>query len=271
MNKLRELARSNSYYEQWTAIAAYKQIGLKNLELSMQELRSIAETVQFRNSINYSQFLEHILTSENITESDAKGFMKKFYRADFLLELIRYSIVSLCLIIEPIKVLGELKKWLVDGEDLCRVLVVLFFLSEDGIVDNLGSHAFEVQSPDDTDSKETPSVNVLLHSLSAKDESVHVLADFLTGLYDAFFKYPAAVFPTLANNLMKHLQKWTVEAQRRDKTKTAIKNLIIELYRSGNDNLKSTLYNSIGRWRSEENQDSFDEFISSLVQKLIFH
>ena len=150
---LERMGQSDDTDKVWTAIAAWKQIGVTDLPLAMAQLKNIAETklaVYLSHSDEILRAMQNIEREFNTSSHTRKEafhliaahkFLKKL--AFFLLRqhgpvffAMQYSLVALCLAKGPIEVFTELRKWLRGNEGL-RSLVCLLYLQSDGIADEL--------------------------------------------------------------------------------------------------------------------------------------
>jgi len=138
LTHLKNMALSNNLDIQWTAIAAYKQIGLRDLEFAMKELKIIQEkTIDSILEISKRRdWLEMIYEKTGLVAEETVQANLHFLHEETnaLLSTIHYSLVALCIMKDPIDVLAELQKWFEDGEEVARGTMVFFILLDDGLL-----------------------------------------------------------------------------------------------------------------------------------------
>jgi len=292
LRNLNTMAFSDDIVVQWTAIAAYKHIGLHDLELAMEELRKIQEEAIERGEAKQNEnLLDFIYSQDNESNiSDVLEKMNQIYNETiYLISYIRYSIVALTgsvisepITVDPIDVLYELKKWIYKGNKNSRGNTAIFFLWPGGILDELEN--IEVIDADE-DEKEKLRPNLLLYSMTVSEESLKKLADFLNNLYNKCFpEFRLEIQMELKKILFEHMEMWVLESLYNGKIKDALKNLFVQLYQIGNEELKDSIWDSINRWqvpkekekKKDKNEEKFkekeailDTFINEVKEKII--
>ena len=262
---LSNMTLSSDLNTQWTAIATYKQIGIHDLELSIRELRKISERIQSRSFKNLYELHEKMEKFAELGNS-----LNKLYESEHLLAIIRYSIVALSIITDPIRVFEELQKWISEGETICKTIVVLFFLGPDGIAENLENR---VTCFSDSENKDNELIycNIMVYSISVEDKMANKLVDFIINTYRCFNEFSPDIQRLLKQKLINHLERWTMQSLNSEKLKSAMKRLIVSIYNSGTSDLREKLWDSINKWKSPDTDDyKFDEYIDSIATQIFF-
>ncbi len=256
MGFLKNMALSDNIKVQWTAISAYKQIGLRDLKIAMKELRKIQEEI-IKRMLKTENILD-ILYRRGASEEDVLQDLDMLYKeTNYLLSNVRYSIVALCIMINPIDVISELSNWIKEGNRDTKIIVVLFFLGSDGILQVLESRKIIHLSDEDQNSL---SSNVLLNSLTMGDKANEKMVQFLKGLYEkCFSKFQLSDRKELKKILFNNLEKWVIDNLSKNKVNNELKKLIVELYRTGDEDLQSTLWDAINQWEVPEKKEKDEE------------
>lgn len=270
MRKLKHLAFSDDVYEQWTAIAAFKQIGLYDLEFTMKELRKIQEEI-IERMIKKKDVLDIVYSNTDLLkEQDVLTNLDRIYEeTGYLLSIIRYSIVALSINLNLIDVLEELRKWVDSGNRNSRVNVVLFFMGTDGILQELEDREVVYLSKDEEDKKEKLHCSLLLDHLGTGEETVKKMARFLKALYKkCFSEFRADVSNTLKKLLFDHMKEWTQDSLDNTKVNNTLKNLFVKFFHLGDDDLKDSFWESITNWKAPKGkEEKFTAFIEAITQQ----
>ncbi|MCP4146305.1 MAG: hypothetical protein GY757_01015 [bacterium] len=268
---LKEMALSSDFDEQWTAIAAYKQIGIRDLAFAMTELRKIQETVNRRKK-NDESLLETIYENTNLLSEIAvvKNLDKIYKKTDTLLSTIRYSIIALAILTDPIDVLAQLNKWIHKGNNNTKITVVLFTLGLNGLLRELENREVVYLSGEDGDNPEEYRSNILLFTLASGGSAVNTLARFLRNLYTkCFTQYPLEVENALKSVLFNHLRKWTIETLDNPRINKAVKKLLIKLYKLGDRTFADTMWNTINQWSvPAKKEKQLNAFLDELEREI---
>jgi hypothetical protein len=200
----------------WTAIATYKQIGKHTLPSAMKQLQKISEfalTGQAELEKQFAKLPSQISKSiekelkENVpgwTEADfksasyqslresvekeawkrARKALSDLYKENPYFNVFKYTLISLCLNVSPLKVLNELHKWFDSDNEELKMFVALNFLREEGIAESLSE--FEVPvSPANLEDNQTR-VNPVIDEMASSENSVQKMARFLEDIFCAF-------------------------------------------------------------------------------------
>jgi hypothetical protein len=95
-------------------------------------------------------------------------------------------------------------------------------------------------------------------------------------LYNKCFpEFGVEVNKVLKKQLFHHLEKWTLDNLSSSRIINAIEELIVQLYNSGDEGLKDTLWDNINRWKApgkkeKEKEKELEAFIDK-VSKRIFN
>lgn len=266
LSKLNLMAFSDDIDDQWTAIAAYKHIGLHDLIFAMEELRKIQEEAIERMNAEQSKNLLDFIYSQD-DESNLQDVLRKmdqiYNETVYLISYVRYSIVALSgsvisesIYIDPIDVLHELTKWIHKGNQNSRTNVAMFFLGPGGILAELENIEVVYSDEDERDKKEKLRTNLLLSAMTESEESIKKIADFLNDLYKKCFpEFRLEIHKEFKKMLFEHMEKWAVESLCNGKVNDALKNLLVQLYQIGDEELKDSLWDSLNRWRVPKEDD----------------
>lgn len=297
LNKLNSMAFSEDIDDQWTAIAAYKHIGLHDLELAMEELRKIQEkTIERMNAEQNKNLLDFIYAQDD--ESNLQDVLEKmdqiYKETAYLISYVRYTVVALSgsvisepIPINPIEVLHELTKWMHKGNQYSRANVAVFFLGADGILSELENIGVVYSDEVERDKKEKLQTNLLLYAMTGNEESIKKLAEFIIDLYKKCFpEFRLEIHKGFKRMLFEHMEKWAVESLYNGKVSDALKNLIIQLYQIGDEELKDSLWDSLNRWKvpkeiekkkgkdkkeeiEKEKEEKLNNFIDEIKKRII--
>lgn len=280
MRILNAMAFNEDIETQWTAIAAYKQIGLHDLDFALDELRKIQEVAIERLDKKQDEKIMDFLYSETEsvdTESLLANLDRIYKETDDLLSYIRYAIVSLStsiifqsISLDPIDVIYELRKWSFKGNRNSRANVVLIFMGPQGILDALEYYAIVSSEKNNREEEENSNTNLLLYALAAGEEQVKKMVTFLKELYTkCFSEFPMNVKKELKKLMFERIKKWTLESLSDDKIENAVKNLIIRFYKSGDDEMKDTLWDAVNQWKvPKEKEDKLEEKLNTFVDDI---
>lgn len=258
---LKNMSINDNILVQWAAISAYKQIGAHHLEFAMRELRRCLENIvkDFFKAKDHLDFL--FLYDDDVSEDELiKRFNHVREITGHLLDTILVSIVELCILLNPIDVLFELKKWFVKGNKKTRIITVNFFLGEKGILYRLERRLVEyyLESEDEEEDGFADSVdaNVIIDTLASIVEANENVAGFIHDMYEKCFpEFPPDAQRVLKNILMDYLERWTIDILPHKELKNTMKKLLITLYNSGGTEFQHTLWDSINRWKLPEKED----------------
>lgn len=260
LNKLNIMAFSDDIEDQWTAIAAYKHIGLHDLEFALDELRKIQEEAIARMDSRQNENILDFIYSQD-SDSNPHDLLEKmdqiYNETIYLISYVRYSIVALSssaisepIAINPIELLHELRKWVHKGNQNSRGNTAIFFLGPSGILEELENIEVIYSDEEDKDKKEKLRTNLLLYSLASNEESISKLADFINDIYKKSFpEFHLEIEKDLKKKLFEHMEKWTVESLYNDRVSDALKNLFSQIYQTGDEKMKDSLWDSFSHWK----------------------
>jgi len=279
LNKLSSMAFSDDIGEQWTAISAYKHIGLHDLEFAMEELRKIQEKAIDRMNVKQSKnLLEFIYSQED--DSNLNDILEKmdqiYNETAYLISYVRYSVVALSgsvifepIAINPIDVIHELKKWISKGNRDSKANVAMLFFGPGGVLSELENIEVVNSDDDESDKKVKTRTNLLLYSMTDSEEAIKKLADFFLDLYKKCFpQFRLEINREFKKMLFDHMEKWTIESLYNKKTNEALMNLLVYLYQKGDEELKDTIWDSLNRWKVPQKKDERENKINEKEKML---
>lgn len=276
---LKLMAFSENVLVKKTAIVAYKQIGLLNLEFAVDAFLEIQEDTLNRESEKEEiirRFIYAAVPKEK--EKDVLKILDNIYEeSDVILNYIRLSIAAWSVSwfsepiwLYPIDVLDRLKKWIHKGNRNSRANVVLIFMGEDGILKELAERDVIFSDEDQDGKKEEIRTNLLLYDLFTGEEQVEKMSAFLIDLYNKCFpEFGVEVKKALKKKLFHYLERWIIENLSYSIVINAIEKLIVQLYHAGNDELKDTLWDNINRWKAPgKEEEKLNTFVDNVSKKI---
>lgn len=274
LTKLKDMALSEEYDIQLTAIAAYTEIGYQKLETAMEELRMMHEAIIQRMSTQEKDFMLEYLFSldtllnkrigwENFEDELAAIYEKALY----LLSTIPYSFVDWAIDVDFMGIFEGLRKWIDKAEKTSKNIIVLFVIGN-GYVDEYEAFEFKGILRLLEDGQD----NLLPEKLSVGEEQVNKLTAFLVDLYSQCFpEFSADVARRLKRSLFKYIEIWTKKNLSNVKIIDAVEELIVRFYHAGDEGLKDTLWDNMNRWKaSGEDEEKLNAFVDN-VSKRIFN
>lgn len=270
---LRYLALSNNLDIQWTAIAAFKQIGLRDIEFAMEELMRIYEKIinSFIKISKTQSMYEFIFKTTGLIADEEEQINLHFLhqKTDNLLSTIHYSLVALCILKNPFDVFVELQKWF-DSEDIdTRWTMVAFVLGEDGLLHMLEQRYITYFPDEESDDKNYRDINILLYSLSNITDAVTHLAEFLKILFEKGFRdFKSEDRPALKKILLKHIENWVIEAIPDAELRDAMENFIVEFSNTVSVNMRDSLYSSMREWQAPDHEEKLVQFRKNVRNRL---
>ncbi|MGH9845955.1 MAG: hypothetical protein ACREEM_45205 [Blastocatellia bacterium] len=245
--------------ELWTAIAAYKQIGVYDLPLAMRHLGSIAErkfTEKFEDTRRMERIIKRIeaaLQDLPASELETMGLLflhaiseiarRIFAEEGGLLFALQYALVSLCLEVDPIRVFEELQKWTTGRKETLAALIALIFLQQDGIAAELEKRSIEVSAAGTDKTPTTQRCNPIVISIASSDNAMRQMATFLTTIFRSFYEfYPLRSRNYLQKSFLMHLKSWATNAYPVERFRISIAKLFAELLISPNKELSNRVF-----------------------------
>jgi hypothetical protein len=143
-------------------------------------------------------------------------------------------------------------------------------MGEDGILKELAGWVAIIKEEDDEGNKSEIRTNLLLLHLSRGDAQVKRMASFLIDLYDKCFpEFPVDLTKALKKELFLYLERWIKENLSYRFILNGISDLIVHLYRSGNEELKDTLWDNINRWKAPGDKEAeLDTFVDNISKRI---
>ncbi|MEO1262855.1 MAG: hypothetical protein AAFZ15_28870 [Bacteroidota bacterium] len=245
LDVLKKFSLSNNKNKQWAAIAAYKQIGLLNLEYAIHQIGDIIDS-KYGHKVERAEKLKKNLKNElfrtlrflNKTEFHRlfsnnfnRDVNKLIYSADDIeiLVVLQYSITTLCLTVDTIQVLGELTKWMKEAEEPAKVLIGNIFLRPYGIAEELEHYYVSIID----ESKEGErQCNAIIQSLMSDPKGVKLFSEFILAIYDSFNYLDINSRYVLIKSILYHLKSWAKSSCAFPKGREVMLELFVELINS---------------------------------------
>jgi hypothetical protein len=273
LRKLEQMVESMDIDLQWTAIAAYKQIGYHDLDTAMTRLRYLHDRI-VKEMFEKQTVLDFIYSQAKLLDEDhVLAILDRIYaETNYLLSAVRYSIVALAVVLDPIAVLDKLKIWIHEGSGNTRVNIVLFCMGNDGIFKELESREIINWDTEKTGEKMVRRSNPLLFYLTGGDEPIEKMAAFLRDLYSKclgeFRMDIKKSFKALLFGQWGHFKLWAEESLDNPRTTEAVKKLLLEFYKSGDKDLKTSLWDYMNRWKASQGKENqLMEFVQDLSKQ----
>jgi hypothetical protein len=246
----------------WTAIAAYRQIGVYDLPLAMGKYREIIERYfaeVIENTSRVDRILGRIEKRLQERQSDLNDIetmklslyhdilrdiaQRVFQQDSKILLAVQYAIVGLCLTDDPVKVFDELLKWVRADRKSLGALVALILLEHDGIAAELERRTIETEELSTDDRGKVYHCNLLVRAVASSDEAVYRTALFLGEVYDSFFKfYPPRSRTYFNKSFAIHLKNLVENAMPVERVRAAVVHLFDELLMSESPELKKLVH-----------------------------
>lgn len=234
----------------WTAIAAYRQIGVYDLPLAMAMFRQITEQ-HFAGAIENTSRVDRMLgriekALRERPQNDLETLQLSVYH-DILRDIaqrvfaqdgpiliaVQYAIAALCLTDDPVKVFDELLKWMWADRKSLGALVSLMFLAHDGIAAELERRTIETEELTTDDRSKVYHCNLLVHAVASGEDAVHRTAAFLAEVYDSFTDfYPSRSRTYFNKSFTIHLKNLVDNAMPVERTRAAVVHLFDQLLNS---------------------------------------
>ena len=243
--EVKRLAGGN-HRQQWAAVAILKQIGINNIELAMEELRMIVVANLQKRPADFWMILEE---GDGGLGSALEKLETIYKRSEILLSTVRYSIVALCYMVDPVSVLDGLRKWMLENDETGDFVSVLFFLGSDGIAENLGPGQVDDENAG-SDADKIGGV-CIVQAINGSTDRLHVVTNFIRELYRAIDVYPKWLHRHLADRLLGYIRQWAVNALSNRTCKDDITRLLTSLCRTGRPDLRDGIMEELEVWSEE--------------------
>jgi hypothetical protein len=246
----------------WSAIAACKRLGVLDLPLAMRILQQIAErnlsepVADLRNMSRNLREIEiefqrraarkddDVFDLEVVTQLIRKWSAEIYNERGTLLFALQYTIVAMCITLDPIDILGHLRRWLTRSDGL-RALTALIYLQTGGIADALSECQASPDATGNTEAREI-SVNPLVAALISKPENGQIVAAFLQDVFVCLRDdFPAQALPSMYASFMGHLVSMARQTAHSPQTLLAAENVFVNLLTSRITELKTRILETL--------------------------
>ncbi len=259
---LNKLAYSDDPSRQLAAIAVYGRIGVSDIKFSMKELKKIQENF-LKNCFETIDLINNniLLNSglDSIFDTLYQYVKKEKVKAELEAEVLRAtceSILFFCHSIDPIDVLSELRKWIITDENpFSKFSVVVFFFGGGGIAETLNNEE-----------------NSIIRFLGSSQHSINKMYNFLSEVYSNCFNiFDNRFQKELEVKFFEFLKKCSELALDDEQIKFGMEGLLLELYRSGGNEIQKGLYHCIfeGGWISCNQDNNFINFLDQVKRRII--
>jgi len=246
-----------TFNEKQTAIAAYKQIGLHNLELAIGELKTIIE----ENNASINQIAKQT-NKMQMSSSEILSIIigEHLIQSEVIFLFIKYSIIALAVMREPIDVICELNKWQTSKNDICKIMMVILLLDSDGIID-----AFHKKNNQSGDKRSTS----ILKGLTPRKDSAEIFGCFLFFCMDNIKYFPTSTHRRIIrDSFWKQFKLWITENAASENNAKIIAELVFKFHQKANSEYRDRLWQNLKRWN--RNDARLDFVINLISKKLLF-
>ncbi|KAA3632660.1 MAG: hypothetical protein DWQ02_14430, partial [Bacteroidetes bacterium] len=235
LGRLQELGASSNYNHVWTAIAAYKQMGVYKLEDSIYRLGDIASQVlsegyekirklkanqaweegkidihRLFNSKTVIQFLESFKANDEAAkkavsyEASIEKEINQLKEHNEIFLTITYSISALCFILDPFSVFEVWRKWMTRGDRVLKIFLVKMLLPQNGVLHQLNRKI-------NIFNEETQVIDewhYLIKNMSIGEEAIRILTDLISAVVKAFPELEQEESRVMESFLLDHIENW---------------------------------------------------------------
>lgn len=259
LRELDVIASGDDKSELWTAIAAYKRIGVFNLSLAMQKYREITER-KLVESMNDTKRIDTIFkrvekaldqadpnTVEHFILTNYKeelsDIARRIYDKDIpFLWAIQHAVVSLCIECGLIPVLEEFSKWIEPDQKALNYVFTLIFLMDGGIADELGRRSVEIAAADEASDLQPQECSLFVFSIASDENSIRRTAGFLEAVFEGFSDFLPLQYQRFMREIFfLQIRKLVNDALPVKKCREAIEQLCAMLLTSRNEELRTRL------------------------------
>lgn len=220
LQALHELTDSKLLH-QWTAVAICKQIGFKNLDLALEELRNIILRKKIESLLD---------------------FLEKEIEKEVIWPAIAYSLNALSVRYTPVQIILKLNQWFDHEDPQLHIVTLAAFMFADGIADTFAELA-EKRKKDDDGEKTKGNHNEIIKILVRNNEILPEIIAFLGNVLATIeIRYEGDTRKYLQKRFMKILQEWSLDAYVTPEGRQMMHAIIVEIYKN-----PSELYDKLAK------------------------
>ncbi len=261
---LEKYSLSGSYEQIWTSVAAFKQIGLYQLDYALERIGIIVEkkiappyeeisSLQARQSWNFNKL--QIFTSIRLKEleeligqtSELQQKVKELENHEQIFRAISYSISALCIMLEPLSVITEWKKWLEKENTTLKILFVKMLIPNGGVLDQLDRQVSFYNEQE----KQYQDWHYMVLVISYGEKASNILVDLLIQVTDIFPLLQTKESRTMEDLLVKYLTNWVEASMKTPKAKDEIIEFLGKVL-ANVQRLHEAFQNQIKAWQEDE-------------------
>lgn len=252
----------------WVRVICIRELGAFDLGLALRELKSLIEEKLEDKASQLSFFHQALRRFEAADRSQVAAtgsssamdewhdqVLDKISAALFesdqgrIIAAVRYCIVGLCLVEDPIQVFEELLPWLTGTDRGLAAMLALLFLDGGGIANTLDRNKIQLTSVNRRKGQRRPHFSRILAAATLAGGSLEHLSNFLERVYGATREFPLLFRRRLRSNFRILLKGWAEEAVRYDEPRSVMEDLLAHLLAVRNPELKDEVFGLLQRDR----------------------
>lgn len=218
---LKKYSQSNSFEKVWSAVAAYKQIGIYRTEYALGRLGDIVEKklippykelkkIRSRQSWSFNKLqifssikieeLEEILS----TTTNLENKVKELENHEAIFKSITFSISALCINLEPLSVFEYWMKWMDSNNLYMKIFFIKILLLKGGVLDQLDRQVSFLN--EETELFEDWHYMVMV--ISYGEKAHNLLLNLLEKVVKGIEEMESAEKRAMEDSLIKYLSRW---------------------------------------------------------------
>ncbi|GEM_PF-4880453 len=230
----------NKFLHQWTAVAICKQIGFKNLDLALEELRNIILRKKSESLLDFLLKKEH--GKEKV----------------MIWQAIAYSLNALSVRYTPIQIILKLNQWFDHENSQLHVVPLAAFMFADGIADTFAELA-QKKKKDQGVEKTNGNYNEIIKILVSNHEIISEISIFLSNvLATVEIHYKGEPRKQLQKRFVEILHEWSIDACATPEGQQMMHMIIVGIHKN-----PSELYNKL----TKQNKKYSERLVFELIKR----
>jgi len=239
---LARFSRSESYEQLWSAVIAYKQVGLYRLGFALEKLGDMLENKLVGPYGKVRKLLSEHLWSANkllifstiiidelkeyiANSSELEARINELKNYDHIFTAISYSVSGLCIQVGPLPVFEEWSKWLDREPSPMKIFFIKMLLSEDGVLDRLDGIVTFFNEEADTREE----WHYMVMNISYGEKAGEILLSMFKKVVQNFAELDANEVRVMEDALVKYLANWAKASVNTPDAKSQIVTFLGEL------------------------------------------
>lgn len=261
---LEKYSLSDNYEQVWAAVAAFKQIGLYRLDYALERIGIIVEkkiappfeevsSLQARQSWNFNKL--NIFTTIQLREleeligqtTELQQKVNELENHERIFRATSYSISALCIMLEPLSVISEWKKWLDKDDPTIKILFIKMLIPIGGVFDQLDRQV----SFYNEDEEEYQDWHYMVLVISYGEKATNILLDLLIKVTEVFPLLQAKESRAMEDLLVKYLTNWVESSIKTLEAKSRITEFLGKVL-ANVERINAAFKNQIKTWQDHE-------------------